>query len=219
VEGLERENLALRLERDQAVSQTQINHTEVLNQLQVENAELAQKLKLAQDKLDRFRLLLNGSEPTDDAADSPESIADLTTASAPLTPDRLPNEITPPAAPVENPPPSLSFAHQAKSQTNTTPLPKTRGPKSGKAFQRAEAIVLGIKDWNRLYPSESFAINAGVLETVFRVHRQAVKEFFDAYQNELWDYHQDIGVESPRWHNRGKDTQKLKTFVTERMQG
>ncbi len=219
VEGLERENLALRLERDQAVSQTQRNHTEVLNQLQVENAELAQKLKLAQDKLDRFRLLLNGSEPTDDAADSPESIADLTIASAPLTPDRLPNEITPLTAPVENPPPSLSPAQQAISQTNTNPLSKTRGPKSGKAFQRAEAIVLGIKDWNRLYPSESFAINAGVLETVFRVHRQAVKEFFDAYQNELWDYHQDIGVESPRWHNRGKDTQKLKTFVTERMQG
>lgn len=219
LEGLERENLALRLERDQAISQSDGNqgNTEILEQLQTENAELAQKLKLAQDKLDRFRLLLNGSEPTDDAADNPESIVDLTLASPPLTP--FTNETTPLAAlPVENPQPSLSTARQA-SQVDAKPLPKTRGPKSGKAFQRAEAVVLGIKDWNRLYPSESFAINAGVLETVFRIHRQAVKEFFDAYQNELWDYHQEIGVESPRWHNRGKDTQKLKAFVTERMQG
>jgi hypothetical protein len=51
------------------------------------------------------------------------------------------------------------------------------------------------------------------------VHRQAVKEFFQVYQNEIWDYHQEIGVESPRWHNRGKDTEKLKAFVTQRMQG
>jgi hypothetical protein len=220
VEGLERENLALRLERDQAISQPDGNqgNTEVLEQLQAENAALAQKLKLAQDKLDRFRLLLNGSEPTDDAADNPESTADLSIScisSVPLTP--FTHEMTPLAAvPVENPQPSLSIAQPA-SQADAKPLPKTRGPKSGKAFQRAEAIVLGIKDWNRLYPSESFAINAGVLETVFRIHRQAVKEFFDAYQNELWDYHQEIGVESPRWHNRGKDTQKLKAFVTERM--
>lgn len=225
VEGLERENLALRLARDQAIAahpafaQTDGNgsNTKALEQLQTENAELAQKLKLAQDKLDSLRLLLNGSEPTDDGEHNSEAADDLTFVSASLTPDRPSNEITPLAASLENPQPSLTNAQQAMSKTDTKPLPKTRGPKSGKAFQRAEAIVLGIKDWNRLYPSESFAINAGVLETVFRVHRQAVKEFFDAYQNELWDYHQEIGVESPRWHNRGKDMQKLKAFVTERM--
>jgi Telomere resolvase len=231
VEGLERENLALRLERDQAIAAHQESaahpesvptdgiegNTEALEQLQAENAELVQKLKLAQDMLDSFRLLLNGSEPTDDAEDNPEfgtELTDLTIAAVPLVPDRPFNEM---AAPVENPQRLLETARQAISPIDAKPLPKTRGPKSGKAFQRAEAIVLGIKDWNRLYPSESFAINAGVLETVFRVHRQAVKEFFDAYQNELWDYHQEIGVESPRWHNRGKDTQKLKAFVTERM--
>lgn len=222
VEGLERENLALRLERDCLLSQSvqtdgHEGNTEALEQLQAENVELAQKLKLAQDKLDSFRLLLNGSEPTDDAEDNPESgteLTDLTIAAVPLMPDRPFNEM---AAPVENPQPLFAKTQQAISPTNAKPFPKTRGPKSGKAFQRAEAIVLSIKDWNRLYPSESFAINAGVLETVFRVHRQAVKEFFDAYQNELWDYHQEIGVESPRWHNRGKDTQKLKAFVTERM--
>ncbi|MGB8701512.1 MAG: hypothetical protein WCD18_19020, partial [Thermosynechococcaceae cyanobacterium] len=90
---------------------------------------------------------------------------------------------------------------------------KTRGPKVGKAFRRAEAIVMAIKDWNRLYPSESFVINPGLLETVFGIHRRAAKDFFDAYQNELWDYHQEIGVDSPKWHNRGKDTERLKAFV------
>lgn len=221
VEGLERENLALRLERDRLLSQSvqtdeHEGNTKALEQLQAENAELVQKLKLAQDTLDSFRLLLNGSEPTDDEKDNPESGTELTIAAVPLVPDRPFNEM---AAPVENPQPSFAKTQQAISPTDAKPFPKTRGPKSGKAFQRAEAIVLGIKDWNRLYPSESFAINAGVLETVFRVHRQAVKDFFDAYQNELWDYHQEIGVESPRWHNRGKDTQKLKAFVTERMSG
>jgi hypothetical protein len=46
-----------------------------------------------------------------------------------------------------------------------------------------------------------------------------VKNFFEAYQNELWEYHQDIRVESPKWHNRGKDTEKLRKFVEEIMMG
>jgi Telomere resolvase len=225
VEELERENLALRLERDRAISQIEGSQDpmDALNQLQAENVELAQKLKLAQDTLDRFRALLNGGEPTDEIENTPESSAAQTFASAPLTQDVPLHEINAWTTSLKNAQPekpqALLADPQAISPTGTKPLAKTRGPKSGKAFQRAEAIVLGIKDWNRLYPAESFAINAGVLETVFRVHRQAVKEFFDAYQNELWDYHQEIGVESPRWHNRGKDTQKLKAFVTERMQG
>jgi Telomere resolvase len=223
VEGLERENLALRLERDRAISQIEETpvHSDVLRQLQAENAELAQQLKLAQDKLDSFRrLLLNGSEPTGEVEDSPDAAAELTLVSVP-TLDLTPNKTSVFATPLENPQPSMAGFGQPASQTggDAKPLAKTRGPKSGRAFQRAQAIVLGIKDWNRLYPAESFAINAGLLETVFRIHRQAVKEFFDVYQNELWDYHQEMGVESPRWHNRGKDTQKLKAFVTERMQG
>jgi hypothetical protein len=44
-----------------------------------------------------------------------------------------------------------------------------------------------------------------------------VKDFFEAYQNELWEYHQEIGVESPKWHNLGKDTEKLRAFVEERV--
>lgn len=90
---------------------------------------------------------------------------------------------------------------------------KAHAPKAKKAFQRAEAIFLAIKDWNRLNPFETFVVSPGLLETVFHVHRQAAKEFCEVFQNELWEYHQEIGVESPRWHNRGKDTQKLKSFV------
>jgi hypothetical protein len=224
VEGLERENLSLRRERDQAIAQAEGSqgYSEKVAQLQAENAILAQKLKLAQDKLDGFRLLLNGTETIDttetDIAET--DIAETEAASSP------PEPTTQPAAPpdsaitptVEKRTEPKMSAQPSDPQPNAT-LANVRGPKAGRAFKRAEAIFLVIKEWNRLYPSESFAVNAGVLETVFRVHRQAVKEFFQVYQNEIWDYHQEIGVESPRWHNRGKDTEKLKTFVTQRMQG
>ena len=174
-----------------------------ISTLETENATLTQKLKQAQDKLDRFRQLLNGTDtpeitPEIDPQPDTDQIeqTDQTQQPKQSKQPNFDNEIAP------------DRPFQAKP----------RGPHPGKAFQRAEAIVLAIKDWNRLYPSESFAINAGILETVFRVHRQAVKAFFEAYQNELWDYHQDIGVESPRWHNRGKDTQKLKVFVTQSLE-
>jgi hypothetical protein len=210
VEGLERENLSLRRERDQAIAQAEGSqgYGEKIEQLQAENAILAQKLKLAQDKLDGFRLLLNGTE-TIDTTETTETAA---ASSPPEPPD---SAITPT---VEKRTKPRMSAQPSDPQPDTT-LANVRGPKAGKAFKRAEAIFLVIKEWNRLYPSESFAVNAGVLETVFRVHRQAVKEFFQVYQNEIWDYHQEIGVESPRWHNRGKDTEKLKAFVTQRMQG
>jgi Telomere resolvase len=164
--------------------------------LETENATLTQKLKQAQDKLDRFRQLLNGTDtPEIDPQPDPDQI-----------------DLTDQTQQSDQPNSNHAIAPDRPSQA------KPRGPHPGKAFQRAETIVLAIKDWNRLYPSESFAINAGILETVFRVHRQAVKAFFEAYQNELWDYHQDIGVESPRWHNRGKDPQKLKAFVTQSLE-
>jgi hypothetical protein len=167
--------------------------------LETENATLTQKLKQAQDKLDRFRQLLNGTDtPEIEPQPDPDQI-DQTDKTDQTQQSDQPNS-------------NHAIAPDRPSQA------KPRGPHPGKAFQRAEAIVLAIKDWNRLYPSESFAINAGILETVFRVHRQAVKAFFEAYQNELWDYHQDIGVESPRWHNRGKDPQKLKAFVTQSLE-
>lgn len=89
----------------------------------------------------------------------------------------------------------------------------------GKAFKRAEAIFLAVKVWNQLNPSEYFAFNPGILETFLGVYRRAVRDFFDAYQNELWEYHQEIGVESPKWHNRGKHTERLRAFVVGQLEG
>ena len=166
-----------------------------LQTLEQENLTLKQQLTQAQTKLDRFRQLLNSPDPLE-----PE-------------PEPKPE----PENQTEQPQTKNSAIAEPVSKL-VEPVSKPRGPHPGKAFQRAETIVLAIKDWNRLHPSETFAINAGLLETVFRVHRQAVKTFLDAYQNELWEYHQDIGVESPRWHNRGKDTQKLKTYVTQSLE-
>ncbi len=218
VEALERENLTLRLDRDRMMAQAEGNQNSVgeMEQLQAKNESLAEQLKLAQDKLDTFRQLLNGNGTTNNFVE-PDVPAETET-------DKPQSEIAQRVPPLD-PPSRISPVRGAIAQLSSEPKvrtqspnpesaqPITRGPKSGKAFRRAEAIVLGIKDWNRQFPSESFAINPGILETIFRVHRQAVKDFFEAYQNELWDYHQEIGVESPRWHNRGKDTQKLKEFV------
>jgi integrase len=190
VEGLERENLALRLERDKAIAAMPKTDDAEVVRLKKEKEAIALELKLAQEKLDTFRRLLNGGDT--------EAIEGDTEAQ----PSHEPIQVG-----------DLVSVSGGEEKTIT----KTRGPKAGKAFRRAEAIVLAIKDWNRLYPSESFAINAAVLEMAFRIHRQAAKAFLDAFQNELWDYHQEIGVESPQWHNRGKDTEKLKAFVTQQL--
>jgi Telomere resolvase len=219
VESLERENLKLRLERDRAIAEAiqDHGHSGEISRLQSENKALAQELKLAQEKLNAFRRLLNGD------------VADPSKAVAKKTVEREQKNALPPNFAEEETAEKSKVAWQEESVNGsskpeeTTKVAKAttgasaRGPKAGKAFRRAESIFLAIKDWNRLHPVESFAINPGVMETIFRVHRQAVKEFFEAYQNELWEYHQDIGVDSPRWHNRGKDTQQLKEFVQEQL--
>jgi hypothetical protein len=203
MEMLESENLTLRRERDDAIAFMQRNQGSAaeLQRLRTENEVLSQGLQQAQSKLDGFRQLLNGTDPVE-----------------PLVQFVSQDLKEPPIVFKEEPPVKETKTSQ-KEAVREIPgtYAKVRGPKSGRAFQRAEAIFLAIKDWNRLYPSESFAVNPGLLETVFRIHRQAAKDFFEVYQNELWDYHQELGVESPRWHNRGKDTQKLKVFVLEKL--
>ncbi len=206
IEALEEENLKLRLDQDHAiatgVSLGQDNSGE-LDRLKAENGAIAAELKAVQDKLDAFRQLLDGDDVgvgERQAGDGGEgAIASAPKIERVSTVNLQPQDGGDKTRPLET------------TRGTTTEL--TRGPKAGRAFERAEKIVLAIKDWNRLYPTESFAINAGVMETVFRVHRQAVKDFFEVYQNELLDYHQKLGVESPRWHNRGKDTERLKRFV------
>lgn len=202
IEGLERENLQLRsqLERAQAgLPSGESTHVAQIAQdlalLRAENLSLSQQLKLANDTLDGFRRLLNGTDGTDGTDAAANLNVKVSESGEEADPITAPGETTISVTP--------------------TAVPRSHG--AGKAFKRAAAIVEAIKVWNQYHPSESFAISPGLLETVFRIHRQAAKEFFEAYQNELWDYHQEIGVESPRWHNRGKDSEKLKMFVQERL--
>jgi Telomere resolvase len=213
VESLERENLKLRLERDRAIAEAiqDQGHSREVGRLQTKNEALVQELKLAQEKLAAFRRLLNDDADLQEIAEQNAVPEEARIVPLSFTESQEKKEYA-----IDSLPESVNGGskHKELRQEDTA---STRGPKAGKAFRRAESIFMAIKDWNRLHPTESFAINPGVIETIFRVHRQAVKEFFEAYQNELWDYHQEIGVESPRWHNRGKDTQKLKEFVQERL--
>jgi hypothetical protein len=203
IETLEQENLTLRLNQDQAIATGgklgQDDAAEV-NRLKAENGAIATELKTVQDKLNAFRQLLDG-----DAT----GVGKAEDGAITLQPQDKQRS-------TRSPQPEIAGSRSRPAGTTRgTATGGTRGPKAGKAFRRAENIFLAVKDWNRLHPDQSFAINPGVLETVFRVHRQAAKEFFKAYQNELSDYHQELGVDSPRWHNRGKDTQRLREFVEE----
>jgi hypothetical protein len=75
------------------------------------------------------------------------------------------------------------------------------------------SIFLGIQDWNRLHPTNTFAITAGLLEQSFGINRKAAKAFIDQHQALLWEHHQSIGVINERGHNRGKDAQELRQFI------
>lgn len=216
VEGLEKENLRLRAERDRAIASAGQGLNAELERLRADNEKLTHELKSARDKLDGFRRLLIGGDAVDSTETTleefkPEVLPIFSKNSVRMTQEKG-QAINPVDLPLDIP-----TQNNTPGMSQRAALLKSRHPMRGKAFHRAEAIFLAIKDWNRLKPSESFAINPGVLETIFKVHRQAAKDFFEAYQNELWDYHQEIGVESPRWHNRGKDTAKLKAFVDERL--
>ncbi len=116
-------------------------------------------------------------------------------------------------------------AKQTQSkQTNTKEpekLPKTpqasraRGRAPGKAAQRAQVIFDALRAWNAEHPGEELAFSPGLLETAFRVHRKAAKEFCKQFQNEIEDHHAEIGVERILTHNKGKDIEGFKAFVSE----
>jgi hypothetical protein len=202
IETLEEENLKLRLEQDKAIASGESlgrDDSSEVDGLKTENRAIALELKTVQQKLDAFRQLLDvDAEVSEGKAD------DGTIALQPLNKQgRTHRTQLQDAGDMDRP----------ASTTRGTATGAVRGPKAGRAFQRAETIVLAIKDWNRIHPSEAFMINPGLMETVFKVHRQAVKEFFEVYRDDFSDYHQALGVESPRWHNRGKDTAKLREFV------
>jgi hypothetical protein len=218
IETLEEENLKLRLDQDKAIigkgSLGQDKSGEI-DRLMAENMAIAAELKAVQDKLNAFRQLLNGDAETrgeDHAGVGGDGAIAQTSPQSPQhqIADNDPRRTGTTRRVQVN---TISSKEKEDGTTRGTATGAARGPKAGRAFKRAETIFCAVKDWNRLHPAEAFAINPGVMETVFKVHRQAVKELFDAYQNELWDYHQELGVESPRWFNHGKDTVGLKRFV------
>jgi hypothetical protein len=160
-----------------------------LAQLRSENQALQTQLQEAQSKLDRFRQLLIGDEA--EVSQTKKSQPD--TPSQPIT--------------------QSAVGSSTKFREQPVAIAATRGRKPGKALERASHIFDAVREWNRLHPEETFAINPGLLETVFKVHRKAAKQFCEEYQNELWDYHQEIGMQSEHAHNRGKDVQQLWQFV------
>jgi len=83
----------------------------------------------------------------------------------------------------------------------------------GGARARAVSIWNALQDWNLAHPDNTFAINAGLLETVFGIHRQAAHSFLEDFSEEIAEHHKAIGVFSPRSHNRSKDFSPLKEFV------
>ena len=111
-------------------------------------------------------------------------------------------------------------AHEDPVQAETTaidqPSPEKRGKpgrKPGKAMERAQNIFDALRAWNAQHPEETVAISPGLLETQFKVHRQAAKQFCEDRQHEISDHHAEIGVETAMFHNRGKNLEAFKAFV------
>jgi hypothetical protein len=154
-----------------------------IKKLRAENQALTAQLQEAQAKFDSVRQLLMG----DVQEVSNLSLPDPSQETAIASPRPLESQPTPDKAP--------------------------RGRKPGKAMERARHIYDAVREWNRLHPNETFVVNPGLLETIFKIHRQAAKQFCDEYQNELWEYQQEIGVQVEHSHNRGKNIQKLWEFV------
>ncbi len=88
-----------------------------------------------------------------------------------------------------------------------------KGRKPGKAIERAKRIFLQVQDWNHANPDSTFVTNPGLLESLFRINRKAAKQFCEEFKTEIWEHHQDIGVENEISHNRGKDVEALLEFV------
>jgi hypothetical protein len=107
--------------------------------------------------------------------------------------------------------PKANQAQENLSQESNSTKRKGRAP--GRAAQRAQIIFDAIRAWNRQHPNDTLAFSPGLLETVFRVHRKAAKEFCQQFQNEIEDYHAEIGVERLLTHNKGKDIHGFKQFV------
>ena len=89
------------------------------------------------------------------------------------------------------------------------------GRKPGKAIKRAQTVFDALRAWNVQHPEQTLALSPGLLETGFKIHRQAAKQYCADFQTEINDHHAEVGVEKPMSHNRGKDLERFKAFVAE----
>jgi hypothetical protein len=157
-----------------------------LKQTQEKTQSLAAQLKAAQSKLDRFRQLLLGNDESKEPSSS--------------------------TAQATQPPADQTQASRPQALRADISSQK-RGRAPGKAAQRAQLIFDALRSWNDQHPTETLAFSPGLLETIFRVHRKAAKEFCQQFQNEIEDHHAEIGVERLLTHNKGKDIEGFKAFV------
>ena len=160
------------------------------SQLKNQNAELSQQLQEAQNKLEQFRQLLLG---------------EANSAPTPVHKKEVPTAPT-----INKEEPKVNVVSETKPKNQAV---AKKGRKPGKAVERAKRIFLQVQEWNRSNPDSTFVINPGFLETLFRINRKAAKQFCEEFQAEIWEHHQEIGVENEISHNRGKDVEALLDFV------
>ncbi len=98
-------------------------------------------------------------------------------------------------------------------ETTQTSKKRKAGRKPGQAMRRAQNIFDALRAWNTQHPDLTVAFSPGLLETGFRIHRKAAKQFCEDFRNEINDHHAEIGVENAMSHNRGKNLEKFKGFV------
>lgn len=221
----------LRRERDAAIADRDATPSPAeLEQLRQENQRLATELAQATAKLDRFRSLLDGSQSEEPLPDRSPAEPRMKAKTAPkgrsAKADANPSTSPSAKADTANKPTATADAPGlATGPSNPDELAALPGYPSGRtilgrpprasggAKARAMAIFLGIQDWNRQHPDNTFAITAGLLEQSFGINRKAAKFFIDDNQAMLWEHHQSIGVSNERGHNRGKDAQELRQFI------
>lgn len=100
-----------------------------------------------------------------------------------------------------------------ETKERSKPPTQRRRRTPGKAARRAQSIFDAIRAWNEQHPDDTLAFSPGLLETVFKVHRKAAKEFCQQFHNEIEDHHAEIGVERILTHNKGKDIDGFKQFA------
>jgi hypothetical protein len=224
LESLEDDLRQMRRERDEAIAAsqrasqaaTQLASQSVADQpnplepelqrLRQVNQQLTADLAQATAKLDRFRSLLDNS-PSEPLAPSPMAEPPDTGRATPSAQIRsLPEDLAPaPTVPAIVPAIVPASAQPSAQPSVSKPTSRAQG--------RAMGIFLGIQDWNRLHPGNTFAVTAGLLEQSFGINRKAAKAFIDDNQGLLWEHHQSIGVSNERGHNRGKDAHELRQFI------